>query len=151
MAMDRTNHSVRQMRMRPQIQKSSLVNPRLVYPNQHRYLHNTAYRLLDTERNTPSAPTSAAPFPFPTSKSKRFPIPTLSAPTSAPARPRRKITSVDQLPASFGRNQIIPVEEDIRKELEAIVGTFKAPIRYAFAYGSGVFSQSGYTAEVSWI
>lgn len=32
-----------------------------------------------------------------------------------------------------------------RALLEEIVAQFRAPIRYAFAYGSGVFEQDGYT------
>lgn len=56
---------------------------------------------------------------------------------------------MDQLGPSFGKNQIIQVDDAVRKELEAIVATFKAPIRYAFAYGSGVFKQTGYTKLVS--
>ena len=51
-----------------------------------------------------------------------------------------------QLPPSFGRNQIIPVADSTRALLEDIVAQFEAPIRYAFAYGSGVFEQEGYKA-----
>lgn len=54
---------------------------------------------------------------------------------------------MDQLPASFGRNQIIQVPEQVQRDLEQVLQTFKAPIRYAFAYGSGVFRQAGYTAK----
>lgn len=39
-------------------------------------------------------------------------------------------------------------KEDMHKELEAILGEFRAPIRYAFAYGSGVFKQKGYSDKV---
>lgn len=34
-----------------------------------------------------------------------------------------------------------------RALLESIVADFNAPIRYAFAYGSGVFEQDGYESE----
>ena len=61
---------------------------------------------------------------------------------------RKPITSYGQLPSSFGKNQIIEVPQEVRKTLEEIVKSFQAPIRYAFAYGSGVFQQSGYTAAV---
>ncbi|KAL1715376.1 mitochondrial matrix Mmp37-domain-containing protein [Schizophyllum commune] len=48
------------------------------------------------------------------------------------------------LPPDFGRNQFLPVSSTTRELLESIVAQFNAPIRYAFAYGSGVFEQDGY-------
>ncbi|KAL8279567.1 hypothetical protein RQP46_008129 [Phenoliferia psychrophenolica] len=68
-----------------------------------------------------------------------------AAPTTRP--PRKLITSVDQLPTNFGRNQILPVPDEIRVELEGVLAQFKAPVRYAFAYGSAVFPQQGYDPE----
>jgi len=52
--------------------------------------------------------------------------------------------ALPKLPAAFGRNQLLPVSNSTRALLEQIVGSFEAPIRYAFAYGSGVFEQAGY-------
>lgn len=52
------------------------------------------------------------------------------------------------LPSSFGRNQIIDVPAEVQRDLEQVMKTFKAPVRYAFAYGSGVFRQKGYSKEV---
>jgi len=49
-----------------------------------------------------------------------------------------------RLPKTFGQNQLLPVSNSTRTLLEAIVAQFDAPIRYAFAYGSGVFEQDGY-------
>ncbi|KAI9464343.1 Mmp37-domain-containing protein [Boletus coccyginus] len=40
--------------------------------------------------------------------------------------------------------QLLPVPNSTRALLEDIVNSFEAPIRYAFAYGSGVFEQAGY-------
>lgn len=51
------------------------------------------------------------------------------------------------LPPTFGRNQLLPVSNSTRALLESIVDQFDAPIRYAFAYGSGVFEQDGYPAK----
>lgn len=55
------------------------------------------------------------------------------------------------LPISFGINQhaagiglIQSEDHDLQKDLESIMQDFRAPIRYAFAYGSGVFKQKGY-------
>ncbi|RVD85196.1 uncharacterized protein DFL_003525 [Arthrobotrys flagrans] len=45
------------------------------------------------------------------------------------------------LPQTFGANQYMHINEDLRQPLRQLLWEFKAPIRYAFAYGSGVFSQ----------
>lgn len=50
----------------------------------------------------------------------------------------------------FGHNQHIKINEDFKESLRSILWQFRAPIRYAFAYGSGVFGQkssSGTTAS----
>ncbi|KAG6379310.1 mitochondrial matrix Mmp37-domain-containing protein [Boletus reticuloceps] len=47
-------------------------------------------------------------------------------------------------PPSFGRNQLLLVPNSTCALLQNIVNSFEAPIRYAFAYGSGVFEQAGY-------
>ena len=52
--------------------------------------------------------------------------------------------TLPKLPPAFGRNQLLPVSHSTRALLESIVAKFDAPIRYAFAYGSGVFEQDGY-------
>lgn len=57
---------------------------------------------------------------------------------------RRQRQVLPVLPPSFGRNQLLPVPNSTRALLEDIVSSFEAPIRYAFAYGSGVFEQAGY-------
>ncbi|SAM00576.1 hypothetical protein [Absidia glauca] len=44
----------------------------------------------------------------------------------------------------FGTNQYLNINEELRQQLKDIVAQFNAPIRYAFAYGSGVFRQNGY-------
>lgn len=54
------------------------------------------------------------------------------------------ITKFSQLPfQQFGYNQHMKINEEFKESLRLILWKFKAPIRYAFAYGSGVFSQSG--------
>lgn len=53
------------------------------------------------------------------------------------------ITAFSQLPHKFfGTNQHIRINEDFKEAMRQILWQFRAPIRYAFAYGSGVFSQS---------
>ncbi|KAI8375356.1 mitochondrial matrix Mmp37-domain-containing protein [Choanephora cucurbitarum] len=44
----------------------------------------------------------------------------------------------------FGTNQYISINEELKRQLKAVVSTFNAPVRYAVAYGSGVFRQAGY-------
>ncbi|TCD61285.1 Mitochondrial translocator assembly and maintenance protein 41 [Steccherinum ochraceum] len=65
-------------------------------------------------------------------------------PAPRPTTPHHKRQALPSLPPSFGRNQILPVADSTRALLESIVAQFNAPIRYAFAYGSGVFEQDGY-------
>ena len=45
----------------------------------------------------------------------------------------------------FGHNQHIKINEDFKEDLRQVLWQFRAPIRYAFAYGSGVFGQSNTT------
>ncbi|SMY19177.1 unnamed protein product [Zymoseptoria tritici ST99CH_1A5] len=52
----------------------------------------------------------------------------------------------------FGYNQHIKINEDFKESLRSIIWQFRAPIRYAFAYGSGVFGQkssSGVSTDLS--
>ncbi|KAK6331531.1 Mitochondrial translocator assembly and maintenance protein 41 [Orbilia blumenaviensis] len=56
-------------------------------------------------------------------------------------------TKYDSLPRSFGTNQYMDINEDLRRSLRQLLWQFKAPIRYAFAYGSGVFSQGTSSKE----
>ncbi|KAG0749798.1 hypothetical protein G6F26_006461 [Rhizopus arrhizus] len=44
----------------------------------------------------------------------------------------------------FGTNQYMNINEELKQQLKAVVSQFHAPVRYAVAYGSGVFRQSGY-------
>ncbi|CCG84289.1 protein of unknown function [Taphrina deformans PYCC 5710] len=54
------------------------------------------------------------------------------------------VEEFSDLPKSFGVNQHIDIDSDLHDRLRSVLWKFKAPIRYAFAYGSGVFSQKGY-------
>ena len=95
---------------------------------------------LSTQPHLP--PTEPIPSPPPPPRPSRPRVSSLSPrkatrPAPDPANPQL------WLPPTFGRNQILPVSNSTRALLEEIVGTFHAPIRYAFAYGSGVFEQEG--------
>lgn len=57
--------------------------------------------------------------------------------------PDYNISAFSQLPHKhFGFNQHMMVNAEFKEALRQVLWQFKAPIRYAFAYGSGVFSQS---------
>ncbi|KAK4448487.1 mitochondrial matrix Mmp37-domain-containing protein [Podospora aff. communis PSN243] len=63
--------------------------------------------------------------------------------------PNFKIESFKDLPhVNFGVNQHIPFDTEFKDVLKQIPWQFRAPIRYAFAYGSGVFPQSKSSGKV---
>ena len=80
------------------------------------------------------------------------PLPTAQKPRTSRLNPspRRLEHSrnpyLPHLPPTFGKNQLLPVADSTRALLESIVSRFDAPVRYAFAYGSGVFEQDGYSS-----
>ena len=49
------------------------------------------------------------------------------------------------LPLTFCENRLLPVAGFVRMLLEPIVSKFNPPVRYAFAYGLGVFEQDGHS------
>ena len=112
-----------------------------------RRLPTLVTRSLATETATSSGPQPPPPPPPSSSQGKHPTAKPLSrtrlnpAPRPAAAHRPQVLAS---LPPTFGRNQFLPVADSTRALLEAIVARFDAPIRYAFAYGSGVFEQDGY-------
>lgn len=93
--------------------------------------------------STESVPQDPQPPPPPTHTAT--PRTTLLNPAPRRAAPL-PIPFLNNLPSTFGQNQLLPVADSTRALLESIVAQFDAPIRYAFAYGSGVFEQAGYSA-----
>ena len=60
------------------------------------------------------------------------------------ANPNLDISAFSELPTKdFGVNQHMVINQEFKEALRQILWQFRAPIRYAFAYGSGVFPQSG--------
>jgi translocator assembly and maintenance protein 41 len=92
------------------------------------------------------APASSSQAPSPSSTPTRR---TRLSPAPRPAPPLQHSTRIPVLPPQFGRNQVLAVPDRTRALLEEIVAGFNAPVRYAFAYGSGVFGQDGYKDSVS--
>lgn len=110
--------------------------------------------LAETHSSQPAPPpphfspspksTSQAPSPSPAPVRR-----TRLSPTPRPAPPLQPGTRIPVLPPQFGKNQVLAVPDKTRALLEEIVAGFDAPVRYAFAYGSGVFGQDGYKDSVS--
>ncbi|MBE7181544.1 MAG: hypothetical protein INR71_10115, partial [Terriglobus roseus] len=64
--------------------------------------------------------------------------------------PNWNITSFEQLPhRMLGTNQHMRVNEDFKRSLQHMLWDFRAPVRYAFAYGSGVFAQDTVSSSQS--
>ncbi|KAI9809449.1 MAG: Mitochondrial translocator assembly and maintenance protein 41 [Pycnora praestabilis] len=64
--------------------------------------------------------------------------------------PDLNISAFSQLPHNnFGINQHMVINEEFKEALRQILWQFRAPIRYAFAYGSGVFPQGKGTSGPS--
>jgi translocator assembly and maintenance protein 41 len=91
---------------------------------------------------------SKEPSPSPASDSSKSsgtlkPSPTTSVPSDWEDNPNYSISQFSELPHSnFGVNQHIVINDEFKEALRQILWQFRAPIRYAFAYGSGVFPQS---------
>ncbi|KAJ5450552.1 Phosphatidate cytidylyltransferase [Penicillium daleae] len=61
--------------------------------------------------------------------------------------PNLSISNFSELPSKdFGVNQHMIINQEFKEALRQILWQFRAPIRYAFAYGSGVFTQTGAAA-----
>ncbi|KAJ5126883.1 Phosphatidate cytidylyltransferase [Penicillium atrosanguineum] len=64
--------------------------------------------------------------------------------------PNLAISNFSELPSKdFGVNQHMIINQEFKEALRQILWQFRAPIRYAFAYGSGVFTQTGSAAAGS--
>ncbi|KAI0161101.1 mitochondrial matrix Mmp37 [Hypoxylon sp. FL1284] len=58
-------------------------------------------------------------------------------------KPNFRIEKFTELPyTNFGVNQHMIIDREFKEVLRQLLWKFRAPIRYAFAYGSGVFPQS---------
>ena len=64
--------------------------------------------------------------------------------------PNLNISAFSQLPSNnFGVNQHMVINDEFKEALRQILWQFRAPIRYAFAYGSGVFPQTAASSNKS--
>ena len=89
-------------------------------------------------------PHSPGPSPSPSQKSSERPN---NLPPDWDDNPDYNVHAFADLPSTnFGVNQHILINNEFKEALRQILWQFRAPIRYAFAYGSGVFSQTGSTS-----
>ncbi|KAG0288029.1 Mitochondrial translocator assembly and maintenance protein 41 [Linnemannia gamsii] len=119
-------------------------------------VHGNCIRALSIEAATPAASTTNSVNN--TSTSSNGPKAGTFTATS-PVRQRRPNyirdfevpADMSRLPPKFGDNQHIDIDEAMWQQLKSVVDTIhhKAPIRYAFAYGSGVFAQKGYDEKAN--
>lgn len=90
--------------------------------NSGRHGSSTISKSLSTSSRTPSSDSAQRLVPSNPISATRFPPPSF--------------------PPSFGQNQLVPVSDETSRRLHNILACFEAPVRFAFAYGSGVFSQT---------
>ncbi|KAL8779787.1 MAG: hypothetical protein Q9213_006772 [Squamulea squamosa] len=91
---------------------------------------------------SPSPPTSSTKSTT-TSSSTGSATRQSSVPSDWDENPDLSISAFSQLPSStFGYNQHMIINSEFKEALRQILWQFRAPIRYAFAYGSGVFPQT---------
>ncbi|KAK2839368.1 hypothetical protein FQN49_006211, partial [Arthroderma sp. PD_2] len=125
------------------------------------FVSNSSFvRLLSTEPSSNQLGPNAGPPPgFNIDAHRNTPLSTPASSqdagkSSGPTTPRTDsdwednpnflIKNFSELPSkNFGVNQHMIINEEFKEALRQILWQFKAPIRYAFAYGSGVFPQSG--------
>ncbi|KAI4216230.1 MAG: hypothetical protein LQ351_001240 [Letrouitia transgressa] len=75
--------------------------------------------------------------------------PSGSVPPGWDENPDLSISTFSQLPSStFGYNQHMIINNDFKEALRQILWQFRAPIRYAVAYGSGVFPQTASPSKI---
>lgn len=117
------------------------------------YFRWSPLRQLSTDSVPSSSPTPSPP-PHNPPPSRAFrsrlipgPRPSDFSRTQVNSSTSRRFQPLPQLPHNFGANQLLSVPTTTRFLLENIVAQFDAPIRYAFAYGSGVFEQDGYLSD----
>ena len=88
-----------------------------------------------------SSPSCSGPTPNPSQTSSTRPS---DLPPDWDENPDYNVHAFKDLPSTnFGVNQHIKINDEFKEALRQILWNFRAPIRYAFAYGSGVFPQTG--------
>ncbi|KAE8443990.1 hypothetical protein EG329_001119 [Mollisiaceae sp. DMI_Dod_QoI] len=117
---------------------------RSTYPASRRFLASQASKESATASSQEnSVKEFASDSASTTSSEAPKPSPIASPPPDWEDNPNFDISHFSELPHSnFGVNQHIVINDEFKEALRQILWQFRAPIRYAFAYGSGVFPQS---------
>jgi Phosphatidate cytidylyltransferase, mitochondrial len=89
-----------------------------------------------------SIPTSPPPSPPPPPGKKQSSSKPIQFPKYNEKTYVADLKKFSQLPVNFGANQHISIDDKLKEKLRGVLWKFNAPIRYAFAYGSGVFQQA---------
>lgn len=99
----------------------------------------------DTSAAKGFSPSTPGPTPSPSQKSSNRPG---VLPANWDENPDYNIQAFSELPSTnFGVNQHIAINKEFREALRLIIWQFRAPVRYAFAYGSGVFPQTAISSS----
>ncbi|KAI9706139.1 MAG: Mitochondrial translocator assembly and maintenance protein 41 [Candelina mexicana] len=102
------------------------------------------------DRPTTSSPSTQASQSSSPSPSQTQPSSRTSPQSDWDENPNWNIDAFSQLPHSnFGVNQHMVINDEFKEALRQILWQFRAPIRYAFAYGSGVFPQNNSSSSAS--
>ncbi|KAL1893368.1 Mitochondrial translocator assembly and maintenance protein 41 [Sporothrix stenoceras] len=107
-----------------------------------------------SEDNADAAVPSSSTSTSTSSSSSKSTSPLSSATSSSSTEdweenPNFNIEKFSELPhTNFGVNQHMIINDEFKEALRQILWQFRAPIRYAFAYGSGVFPQSAPNGRV---
>ncbi|CAK7225962.1 Mitochondrial translocator assembly and maintenance protein 41 [Sporothrix curviconia] len=133
---------------------SLLVRPRLA---QARLCPRLTHVRLASASSRDASPSSSSPSAStPSSSSSKHSSAPLSSSTSSAStedweeNPNFNIEKFSELPhTNFGVNQHMIINDEFKEALRQILWQFRAPIRYAFAYGSGVFPQSAPDGRVA--
>ncbi|KAL9101673.1 MAG: hypothetical protein Q9163_003094 [Psora crenata] len=100
-----------------------------------------------TPLSKPFSPSTPGPSPSPNQRSSNRPS---ELPPDWDENPDYSIQAFTDLPSTnFGTNQHIVIDNEFKEALRQILWRFRAPIRYAFAYGSGVFPQTALKPPIS--
>jgi hypothetical protein len=117
--------------------RSSLLHHVLPHPPLARAVAHAARRAYVTE------PTSGTSEGLELPPNKRRRLEGLATDEALVRPPSRQYVSTQNI-----LNRTGAIEPEMHRELGDIVRSFRAPIRHAFAYGSAVFKQKGYTQAV---
>ncbi|KAI8805050.1 Mmp37-domain-containing protein [Cladochytrium replicatum] len=135
--------AVRYLQTQTTTSPTSQPNPLHAFPRtqqQQQQQHQPPHPSQPLRALKPRQTARTSPLPRPTMA--RFSPTAAAAPSVAAALERAAELEEIQEEAVEER-----VEEELEERLHAVLGTFNAPVRFAFAYGSGVFPQAGYSAK----